>query len=403
MRIAVVGGGAAGFFAAIEAARTNPNAEVTVLERGREFLSKVRISGGGRCNVTHDCHEPRRLVENYPRGGRRLTGLFSRFGPAETIAWFEREGVKLKVESDGRLFPTTDSSATIIDCLVGAASRAGVRLRTLADVRGAQRLESGGFGLHLADIVEPFDRLLLTTGGCKTGGGLAAELGHTVTDPVPSLFTFHLAETPLCQLSGLSVMDAEVASGRDPKPQRGALLITHRGVSGPAILRLSAWGARRFHAENYRFPITINFQPDWGEAEWEGFFGQQRQSNGARLVVNCHPPGIPARLWIALIAIAEVDAAARWCDLRASAARTLRATASALALEVVGKSPNKEEFVTCGGVPLDEIDLKTMESRIHPGLFFAGEILDVDGVTGGFNLQHAWADGWHAGHAISRL
>jgi hypothetical protein len=410
-RTVIIGGGAAGFFAAIacaEAARRNgvPR-EVVVLERGSEFLTKVRISGGGRCNVTHACFEPRALAARYPRGGRALIGPFSRFQAADTVAWFESRGVKLKTEADGRMFPVSDDSATIIDCLMREARAAGVMLRTRCAVERVEVLDEGGFLLHLAEGGDGSelrcDRLLLATGGCKgpAAGNLAALLGHTVEPPVPSLFTFNIEVPWLRELSGLSVEPVEVSVPGTRLRERGPLLATHWGASGPAILRLSAWGARELHALDYRFPLEIHWLPGQSREAIAQTLAERRTSEAGGLVVRSPLRPLPLRLWERLALAAGVTPEMRWAALPKATLLTLAALLSKTTLPVTGKSTNKAEFVTCGGVRLAEVDFKTMESRRVPGLHFAGEVLDFDGVTGGFNFQAAWTTGWLAGLAMA--
>jgi hypothetical protein len=382
-RIIVVGGGAAGFMAAITAAEAG--AEVTVVEKSREFLGKVKISGGGRCNVTHACFDPREFATRFPRGERELIGPFQRFGARDTVEWFASRGVKLKTEDDGRMFPVTDSSQTIIDCLVNAAKRAGVKLVTNHGVASASQL----FADH--------DRVLLATGGCRTeaAGKLAVSLGHTLEPPVPSLFSFHIEASWLRELAGISVETAEVSAAG--LRERGALLVTHTGLSGPAILRLSAWGARDLHKIDYRFPLLVNWLPSFRPE----MLAACRAEQPARLVVNTPLPPLPARLWEQLVLAAGIDRETRWARLSKAEYHRLAQQLTLTELPVTGKSLNKEEFVTCGGVRLREVNFKTMESRICPGLYLAGELLDIDGITGGFNFQSAWTTGWIAGHAMA--
>ncbi|OHE80552.1 MAG: flavoprotein [Verrucomicrobia bacterium GWF2_62_7] len=403
-RVIVVGGGAAGVFAAITCAEAMPDADVTVLEKGPEFLAKVRISGGGRCNVTHACFEPRELAERYPRGGRALIGPFKRFQPRDTIAWFEARGVTLKTESDGRMFPVSNDSQTIVDCLLRAAKAAGVRLLARQGVERVTRRAEGGFQLTLSNGDALLcDRLLLATGGCRTAaaGDLAASLGHTLEPPVPSLFTFHI-ETPwLRDLAGIAIESAEASVPGTRLRERGALLATHWGLSGPAILRLSAWGARVLHGLDYRFPLHVNWLPHLGAEAVTATLQLRRSEQPARRVVNTPIPPLPARLWEALALAAGVAADTRWAVLTRAAQHRLVQQLIRTELPVTGKSMNKDEFVTCGGVRLGEVNFKTMESRICPGLYFAGELLDIDGITGGFNFQAAWTTGWIAGRAMA--
>ena len=419
MQIAIIGGGAAGFFAAIACARANPENEISIFERGSEFLTKVRISGGGRCNVTHACFDPRTLSEHYPRGERALISPLNRFSPSDTVAWFEAHGVRLKTEADGRMFPVTNSSRTIIDCLLDEAKAAGVRLFARTGIESAVLRAGGRFELimgpdrtrasvpaHVSaeghDIIN-CDRLLLATGGSRSvaGAQIAQSFGHTVVPPVPSLFSLHAFTPWLRSLPGVSIPDIEVSVSGTKLRERGPMLITHNGVSGPAILRLSAWGARVLHGLDYRFILRVNWLPDFTEEGIRGQLQSLRQSNPNRLVLNTPLTPLPARLWEQLAFAAGIDRETRWTTLARAKAHKLAQVLVRTELEVNGKSLNKDEFVTCGGVSLREINFKTMESRITPGLYFAGELLDLDGVTGGFNFQAAWTTGWIAGNAMA--
>ena len=403
-RVIIVGGGAAGIFAAITCAERAPGAIVTVLEKGPQFLAKVRVSGGGRCNVTHACFEPAEFVTRYPRGARALLGPFHRFQARDTVTWFESRGVKLKTEADGRMFPITDSSQTIIDCLLRAARRAGVELRANASVERIARRTSGGFELALASgELLSCDRVLLALGGCRTPAlaELAVQLGHTIEPPVPSLFALHI-ETPwVRELAGVSVADAEISVSETDLTERGPILITHSGVSGPVVLRLSAWGARSLHERGYQFPLRINWLPHFSVDAILGEFAVRRKGQGTRFVVNAPIAPLVARLWERLVIESGVGRERRWADLTRGEQQNLVRQLTATELPVTGKSLNKDEFVTCGGVRLDEVSFKTMGSRICPGLFFAGELLDIDGLTGGFNFQAAWTTGYIAGDAMA--
>ena len=408
-QVIVVGGGAAGFFAAITCAEAAPDAEVTVLERSPQFLAKVRISGGGRCNVTHACFDPREFTTRYPRGEKELIGPFQTFSAADTVAWFAARGVRLKTESDGRMFPTTDSSQTIIDCLLRAAQAAKVKLVLNCGVEKVARV-ANGFELTLtpesnAEAGAPLfcDRLLLATGGCRApvAGQLAVALGHTLVAPVPSLFTFHIGAAWLHELAGVSLVDAEVSVPGAGLNARGPLLVTHWGLSGPAVLRLSAWGARKLHALDYRFPLLVNWLPMLSPEAIARAIQSRRETQGAKLVVNAPLAPLTARLWEALVLTAGIGRDTRWSALTRAQQHQLGHQLARTELAVAGKSLNKEEFVTCGGVRLAEVNFKTMASRICPGLHFAGELLDLDGITGGFNFQAAWTTGWIAGHAMA--
>lgn len=402
--IVVAGGGAAGFFAAITCAETKPGADVTILEKSARFLGKVRISGGGRCNVTHACFDPVELTTRYPRGERALLGPYRIFQARDTVGWFAARGVKLKTERDGRMFPTSDSSQTIIDCLMRAASAAGVKPRAGCGVERVVKQSSPGFELTLTGGESmACDRLLLATGGCRTtaGGELAVSLGHNLEPPVPSLFTFHIDTPWLRALSGLSVESAQVSVPATGLRERGALLMTHWGVSGPVILRLSAWGARTLHALNYQFPLLIHWLPGLNAEQLAAEFRSHRKSHPARLIVNTPIPPLPVRLWEQLVLFAGIARETRWAALSSAGQHALIQRLIRSEFKVTGKSPNKDEFVTCGGVRLSEVNFKTMESRVCPGLYFAGELLDIDGITGGFNFQSAWTTGWLAGKAMA--
>ena len=387
-RVVVVGGGAAGMFAAITCAELAPQKEVIVLEKGPQLLAKVRISGGGRCNVTHACFDPRDFCTRYPRGQRELIGPMHRFQARNTVEWFEARGVKLKTEADGRMFPITDHSATVIDCLIRTARKAGVKMFTGRGVTSIRK----GFQVTTSDgeTIE-CNRVLIATGGIRTSalGKFVEVLGHTVEPPVPSLFTFHVQADWVRELAGVSVPRVEVSVPGARLREQGPLLFTHWGLSGPAILRLSAWGARELHALDYKFPLRI----DWTLRD--------DLTHGSNVVVNSPAGGLPKRLWAALVRLAGISATERWANLGKPARQRLLSQLRGTQLEVSGKSLNKDEFVTCGGVRLAEMNFKTMESRICPDLFLAGEVLDIDGITGGFNFQAAWTTGWLAGHGLA--
>ena len=412
-RVIVIGGGAAGFFAAISCAeKLGSNGTVTLLEATAHPLAKVRVSGGGRCNVTHACFEPRELVKKYPRGGRELLGAFSRFQPRDTVAWFEARGVELKTEADGRMFPVTDDSATIVDCLTKAATDAGVKVVTSLGVRSVDRSavgsaneEGSAFWLTLTDDSNlRCEQLLIATGGNKSSAGLtiAQKLGHSIEPPVPSLFTFHIDDKRLEGLSGVSVEHATVAVRDTKLKESGPLLITHWGMSGPAILKLSAWGARELAKVNYEFPIVVNWTGAHTRESLVRELSAVREQNPKKQIATWSPVSMPQRLWERLVTSAGIAATMPWAQVGNAALGKLAGQLTAAEFSVVGKSLFKEEFVTCGGVRLSEVDFRTMESRLCPGLHFAGEVLDVDGVTGGFNFQSAWTTGWLAGQAMAQ-
>ena len=401
-KIVVVGGGAAGFFGAIAAAESSPHARVVILEKGPRTLSKVRISGGGRCNVTHSCFDPRELSQRYPRGARALIGAFHRFGPTDTVAWFESRGVRLKTEADGRMFPVTDSSQTIIDCLTSAAENSGVRVLTSTALTTFKKRPGGGFLLDLSNGERmDCERLLWAGGGCRPEGHPAVALGHSLMPPVPSLFTFQIDTPWLRDLPGISVASAQVSVPGTDLKERGPLLITHTGLSGPVVLRLSAWGARNLHDLRYEFPLRINWLPQTNRDSLIEELQARRESSGGQTILRTRWNPLPARLWESLVIQSGIMPDTKWARLSRAEALNLATLLTSTELPVRGKSTNKEEFVTCGGIPLPEVDFKTMESRIVAGLHFAGEALDIDGITGGFNFQAAWTTGWIAGHAMA--
>lgn len=399
----ILGGGAAGFFAAITAAEARPDRQIIVLEKQRQPLGKVRISGGGRCNVTHACFDVGELVQAYPRGSRELRGPFTRFGPRETVAWFAARGVPLKTEADGRMFPTTDLSATIVECLLSAAQRAGVAWRTQVDVVRLERT-AASFEVTLRDGERlRGERLLLATGSNKQGYEWARALGHSLVPPVPSLFTFQIADPRLQDLAGVSVGDAQLRLANTPIEARGPLLITHWGLSGPAALKLSAWAARELFEQHYHAQLLINYLPDFTPHQLQLKLLDLKTDHARRAVAAHSPLGLPQRLWEKLTAAAGLAAGQRWADLTKGQFNRLSLELRQGRYAITGKGVFKEEFVTCGGVSLREVNFKTMASRVCPGLYLAGEILDIDALTGGYNFQSAWTTGWLAGQALSGL
>jgi predicted Rossmann fold flavoprotein len=404
LRIAVIGGGAAGYFSAITAAESSSDARVVLFEATAHVLAKVRISGGGRCNTTHACFEARELVKRYPRGSRELIGPMNKFGPRETVAWYAARGVELKTEPDGRMFPTTDDSGTIVECLQRGAAEAAVDVRMRTPVREIERAEDGRFRVTLGSgDVERFDRVILTTGGNRGGGGhdIAVSLGHTIEPPVPSLFTFQIDDARLQGIEGLAVPEAEVSVPGTKLKERGPVLVTHWGLSGPGILRLSAWGARELAEKDYQFNVRVAWAGDANEERLRERLAAGRTELGKKRVRNANPIGLPGRLWERLVEAAEIGEDVTWVSLPKKSLNVLVRAVAASEFVVTGKSMNKEEFVTCGGVRLREVNFKTMESRQCPGLYFAGEVLDIDGITGGFNFQSAWTTAHLAGSAAT--
>ncbi|HYX14511.1 MAG TPA: NAD(P)/FAD-dependent oxidoreductase [Nostoc sp.] len=404
LRIVVIGGGAAGFFGAITCAKANPDAQVTLLEASRQPLAKVLISGGGRCNVTHACFLPEELVQNYPRGAKALRGALTRFGPQDTVAWFAAGGVYLKTEADGRMFPVTNTSETIVECLIKAVATSGVKLRIGTHVTSVTATD-GGFDILLksGDPIK-CDRLLLATGSSLVGYKIVKELGHQIEPPVPSLFTFNIADPQLRSLAGVSVNPVQLrlsGGGKSQLQQTGPLLITHWGLSGPAVLKLSAWGARVLHESRYQATLLINWLPDLQQEEVREKVLAVKDEWGKKAIALHRGVDLPHRLWQYIIARAGITTEDRWAEISNKTLNKLVQEITQGQYLISGKGAFKEEFVTCGGVNLKEVNFKTMESRLVPGLYFAGEILDIDGVTGGFNFQSAWTTGYLAGIAMA--
>lgn len=405
LQIVVIGGGAAGFFGAIACAKANPAAQVTLLEASRQPLAKVLISGGGRCNVTHACFEPEELVQNYPRGAKALRGALTRFGPQDTVAWFAAGGVYLKTEADGRMFPVTNTSETIVECLVKAVAKSGVKLRIGTHVTSVRTAADGGFDILLkSGETIKCDRLLLATGSSLAGYKIVRELGHQIEPPVPSLFTFNVIDQKLRELAGVSVNPVQLrlsAGGKSQLQQTGPLLITHWGLSGPAVLKLSAWGARVLHESRYQATLLINWLPNLHQEQVREKVLAVKDEWGKKAIALHRGVDLPHRLWQYIIARVGITTEDRWAEISSKTLNQLVQELTQGQYLINGKGAFKEEFVTCGGVKLKEVNFKTMESRLVPGLYFAGEILDIDGVTGGFNFQSAWTTGYLAGIAMA--
>ena len=403
LKIAIIGGGASGYFAAITAAESNPAAQVTIYEQSKRTLQKVKVSGGGRCNVIHNCFDPNELATRYPRGSQELRAAFHRWQTQDTLEWFAHRGIKLKTESDGRIFPVSDDSQTIINCFQEAAREAGVQLRKECSVKFIEKNTS--FILHLSDGRQiSTDKVLIAAGSLKSSPLIRVleSMGHTVEALAPSLFAFNLSDKRSHGLSGLSVQNARVSLVKDPNSaQTGPILITHRGLSGPAILRLSAWQARNLQKAKYHFEIQINWLGDSSENQVRQRFQNLRA--GKNLVKTKVFDEIPRRLWERLAESAGITSEQKWAQLSKAKENALINELIAGQFSVQGKTTNKEEFVTCGGVCLREVDFKSMESKLVPGLHFAGECLDIDGITGGFNFQGAWTTGRIAGLAIAEI
>jgi hypothetical protein len=400
--LVVIGGGAAGFFSAVNAARLHPGLKVIIAEKTAKILSKVKISGGGRCNVTHACFDIVEMSKRYPRGQNFVKKTFHKFFTKDTIKWFEDRGVKLKAEGDGRMFPVTNSSQTIIDCLLHEANKYGVQIMMQADVKEL-KYEGATFKVFFAN-----GRQLIADYLCIASGGYSKmsmfewlkSSGHTITEPVPSLFTFNLPKHPITELMGVSAEKARVKIEGTKLMEEGPVLITHWGLSGPAILRLSAWGARELVTKNYNFKVHINWLPHYNENNLKDEFKHFRNNLSTKKVVNHNFTSLPNRLFSFLLHQSDVTDNFRFADLPSKVENILIRNLVDYVVEVKGKTTFKEEFVTAGGIMLSEIDPNTMMSKKQPNLYFAGEVLDVDGITGGFNFQHAWTSGWIAANSI---
>ena len=401
LNIAVVGGGAAGFFAAISAKEHHPNAQVTIYEKSNKVLAKVKVSGGGRCNVTHACFDNKELSKFYPRGTNQLRKAFEQFNAQSTIDWFKKRGVALETLPDNCIFPKSNSSQTIIDCFEFEAKRLGVRVQQQTPINDIQ-FENGRFVLKSLDQEIFADRVIYTTGGQPKADSLrwAEKFGHTIVQPVPSLFTFNMPNEPIRSLMGIVVEPALVRVEKTKLEADGPLLVTHWGMSGPAILKLSAFGARILADNNYDFAVLVNWLHTKKEDALRQDLERVKETNADKKISNYNPFGLSSRLWEYLVEKSAISVDARWKEVTGKAFNKLVNTLLNDRYEVKGKTTFKEEFVTAGGIGLDGVDFKTMESRHQPGLFFAGEVLDVDGVTGGFNFQAAWTTAWLSGKNI---
>ena len=404
--LVVIGGGAAGFFTAINAAAMRPGLKVTILEKSSKLLSKVSVSGGGRCNVTHACFDIEEMIRRYPRGMHFVRKAFHQFFTSDTIAWFLERGVKLKTESDGRMFPVTNTSSTIVECLLKEAALHHVEIVTNAGVSAIEAAtgdDSTGFYVHITGREKTrADFVCIACGGYPKDVqfGWIKALGHTINAPLPSLFTFNMPGNAVTELMGVSVPTAVVKIKGTSLKEEGPLLITHWGMSGPVVLRLSAWGAKELSERHYHFEIAVNWLPQYTEHSLREEWNDLRLQYATQKMYSRNPFELPARLWQYLLDQAGVDKEQRWSSLPGKQQNELIRLLTMQEFEVKGKTTFKEEFVTCGGVALSEVDVNTMQSKKQPGIYFAGEVLDVDGITGGFNFQHAWTSGWIAAGGI---
>jgi predicted Rossmann fold flavoprotein len=401
LKVAIIGGGAAGFFAAFSAVEHHPGARVVILEKTSKLLAKVRISGGGRCNVTNACFSPSKLSKSYPRGEKQMKKLFSVFQASDTVEWFKKRGVELKAEADNRMFPVTDSSGTIINCFMKDAETKGIEILMQSSVDKIQA-EKDGYFLHFNGREEFFDKVIIATGGSPKASGFdwLRKMGHSISEPFPSLFTFNIPGNPIKKLMGLVVENATVRIQGTKLNYTGPVLMTHWGMSGPAVLKLSAWGARLLAQSDYRFNIQINWVSIKSEQEANELLDIEFPSIRKKKMINANPFGLPNRMWAFLLRKVGVDKDSVWFELSKKNRNKLLNILLNDIYEVKGKTTFKEEFVTCGGVDLSDINMQTMESRVCKNMYFAGEVIDVDGITGGFNFQAAWTTGYVAGKLI---
>ena len=396
--IIIVGGGAAGSFTAINIVEKNPKLKVAILERGKEVLSKVRISGGGRCNVTHACFEPNELVKYYPRGEKELRGPFHQFCSGDTIEWFEKHGVELKIEADGRMFPVSNSSQTIIDCFIKATQKLGISVLTGQSLQSIFKKDSF-WKIETQSETYIAEKLILATASNPKMWEMLQTFGHAIVSPVPSLFTFNIKDVRIKELPGVAAQ--VTVKVKDTKlTSTGPLLITHWGMSGPAILKLSAWGARTLFEKNYQFTIFVNWLNDIDTEDCEKILKELKQEHSKKAVSKKSPFEFPNRLWESLVLASEIESETKWADLSKIQLQNLARQLTHSSFQVNGKSTFKEEFVTAGGIDLKEINFKTMQSKLHENLYFAGEIVNIDAITGGFNFQNAWTSGFILANAI---
>jgi predicted Rossmann fold flavoprotein len=401
----VIGGGAAGFFCAVNAARLNSNLKVTIIEKNNKLLSKVKVSGGGRCNVTHNCFDIVELSKKYPRGEKFLKKAFHWFSVQDTINWFNERGVEVKTETDGRMFPVTNSSQTIIDCLLDEAKKYQVEILLSKDVKEIKK-QGELFEIHFQNS----DKKITSNYVCVACGGFPkssqfewlTSLGHTIENPVPSLFTFNIPNNNITKFMGLSVEQAIVKIVGSKLQTQAPLLITHWGLSGPAVLKLSAFSARELAEKNYEFEVLVNWLPKFNDQSFKEEITMLRHQFASQKINSKNVFGLPNRLWEYLLHTAEINENMRWADLPTKQQNQLVKNVTAQSFLVSGKTTFKEEFVTCGGIKLNEVDVNTMQSKARKNLFFAGEILNIDGITGGFNFQNAWTTGWIAAKAITK-
>ncbi|WP_289060833.1 NAD(P)/FAD-dependent oxidoreductase [uncultured Zobellia sp.] len=418
--VIVIGGGAAGFYTAIHIAEAKPHLKIAILERGKDVLGKVKVSGGGRCNVTHAEFDPRELTKNYPRGEKELIGPFHTYCSGDTIAFFEERGITLKIESDGRMFPESDSSQTIIDCFLNETNRLGVKILKHSAVSKIEKKEDKeGFKITTIKHSYECEKLVVATGSNPKVWKLLENMGHTIVPAVPSLFTFNCKDQRIAGIPGVStlaqievfqnqVYNLKITTRLKSKKSKlpiltsdGPLLITHWGLSGPAILKLSAWGARLLNDMHYKFKIRVNWLPDYNFEGLMGLFLEIKEVEAKKTVLRTKALEVPRRLWTNLVRASGIDETDKWADVTKNQLEKLAHQLVECELKIDGKSTFKEEFVTAGGIDLKEVNFKTYESKKLPGMYFAGEVINVDAITGGFNFQNAWTGGYIAAQAVA--
>ncbi|MCB0515269.1 MAG: NAD(P)/FAD-dependent oxidoreductase [Chitinophagales bacterium] len=402
--VLIIGGGAAGFFTAINIAEKNPAAKILILEASSKLLAKVKVSGGGRCNVTHACFDAQELIEYYPRGGKSLLGAFYHFGCADTMAWFAQRGVPIVAEKDGRCFPASNTSQSIVDCFLQQAEKCGVAIQLqqkVTDIRLEETSKESFWEISTTSRVFHSKNVVVCCGSSAAMWQILEKLGHRIIAPVPSLFAFNTADKNLHALSGVSVAAVEISVENMKNLQtEGAILLTHKGLSGPAVLKLSAWGTRFFAEKNYHFFIKINWLPQYSFVDLQEKWQNYKQNNARKKLKNAAFSEIPQRLWLYFLHLAQISPEKNYADVSNKSWENLQQILQNNRVAVQGKSTHKEEFVTAGGVDLKEINLKTFESKLFPKLYFAGEVLDIDALTGGFNFQACWSAGFVVGESL---
>ena len=402
-RVVIIGGGAAGFFTAINAKELNPDLDITILEKGKDVLQKVKISGGGRCNVTHACFEPKELVKFYPRGEKELLGPFHQFMTGDTFEWFGNRGVPLKIESDNRVFPDANTSQAIIDCFQNLVETLNIKVLTNQVVTNFEKLTDDCWKVQTKTAEFTADALVIAAGSSKKIWDLSTKLGHKIINTVPSLFTFNIKDERITDLGGISVPNATVNIIDTKLENYGPLLITHWGLSGPAILKLSAFGARILADKNYQYKVGVNWLSTSTNQVIETLNSTKKKNNKKQIGIKSPFNEIPKRLWERFLTTSNINTNKNWADVSKNEITAIANQLTNAVFHAQGKSTFKEEFVTAGGIDLKEINFKKFESKLHNNLFYVGEILNIDAVTGGFNFQNAWTGGFICANAIANI